>query len=100
MSTHPELGTNNINRSWVENASRTKSASHAVPPRAAEQKLRAAAQAQAETKDFQKRPFAERQAALNLAQFARQNQDLNISADLVENLVSTLIVSSCRLGNP
>ncbi len=65
----------------------------AVTSRAVEQKLRAAAQAQAETKDFRKRPFAERKAALNLAQFARQNQDLNISADQVENLVSTLIVS-------
>ncbi len=64
-----------------------------MPCRAVEQKLRATAQAQADKKAFEKRPFAERQAALNLAQFARQNNDLNLSTDQVENLVGTLIVS-------
>lgn len=85
-----------MNRSWRENPSTTQHVSPAAPSRAVEQKLRASAQAQAETKNFQKRPFAERKAALNLAQFARQNQDLNISADQIENLLGTLIVSSCQ----
>lgn len=40
---------------------------------------------------FEKRPFSERKAALNLAQLAQSDATLN--PDKVENLIGTLIVS-------
>ncbi|KAI9879463.1 MAG: hypothetical protein M1830_008510 [Pleopsidium flavum] len=83
-----------VKRSWLESQPIIQHQTHTLVSRAVEQKLRAAAQAQAEKKDFQKRPFVERKAALNLAQFAQQNQDLNISSDQVENLVDTLIAEA------
>ena len=43
---------------------------------------------------YNSRPFAERKVALNLVQMAH-NDDANISADVVQNLISTLIVSHC-----
>lgn len=43
--------------------------------------------------NFAKRPFNEKQLALNLAQFANDNKDLDLGRDQVENLVSMLIVS-------
>ena len=43
---------------------------------------------------FENRPFLERQAALNLAQFAQSNPDLGLGADQVGDLINTLIVSS------
>ena len=52
---------------------------------------------QSDVTDFQKqqtelhkRPFKERQAALNLAQMAQQ--DTNLNADIVANLIDTLTV--------
>lgn len=53
-----------------------------------------------EKASFAKRPMNEQQAALNLAQFATDNADLNLGADQVQNLVGTLIVSSCHLQAP
>ena len=41
---------------------------------------------------FEKRPFSERKAALNLAQLAQS--DATLSPDKVKNLIGTLIVSS------
>jgi len=43
--------------------------------------------------NFAKRSFAEKQLALNLAQFADANNDLDLGKDQVENLVGALIVS-------
>ena len=43
---------------------------------------------------FEKRPFAERKAALNLAQLAQSDATLN--PDKVKNLIGTLIVSFCH----
>jgi len=43
--------------------------------------------------NFAKRSFAEKQLALNLAQFADANHDLDLGKDQVENLVGALIVS-------
>ena len=40
---------------------------------------------------FDKRPFSERKAALNLAQLAQSDATLN--SDTVKNLIGTLIVS-------
>lgn len=47
-----------------------------------------------EQANFAKRPFNEQQLALNLAQFANDNKDLDLGGDQVQNLVGTLIVSS------
>ncbi|CAK3901221.1 Curved DNA-binding [Lecanosticta acicola] len=44
--------------------------------------------------NFAKRPFNEKQVALQLAQFANNNQDLNLGGDQVENLVGTLIAEA------
>lgn len=41
---------------------------------------------------FERRPFLERKAALNLIQLATSNES-SISADKVDNLIGTLIVS-------
>lgn len=41
---------------------------------------------------FDQRPFLDRQAALNLAQFSKTNSDLNLGSSEVENLIGTLIV--------
>ena len=46
---------------------------------------------------FDKRPFAERKAALNLAQLAQSDATLN--SDKVKNLIGTLIVSFWLLNN-
>lgn len=43
--------------------------------------------------NFARRSFAEKQFALNLAQFAATNNDLDFGIDQVENLVGALIVS-------
>ena len=51
--------------------------------RIADQRLKAA---------FDDRPFLDRQAALNLAQFSQANSDLNLGSSEVENLIGTLIV--------
>ena len=61
--------------------------------RAREQrKRRIVAAARARQAAFDKRPLAERQAAFNLARFARSNQDIAIRPDQVTNLINTLIV--------
>ena len=44
--------------------------------------------------DFAQRPFDEQQLALNLAQFANDNQDLDLGGDEVQNLVGTLIAEA------
>ncbi|KAK3674584.1 hypothetical protein LTR78_005670 [Recurvomyces mirabilis] len=44
--------------------------------------------------NFARRPFAEQQLALNLAQFASANQDLDLGSDQVENLIGTLIAEA------
>ncbi|KAK4903396.1 hypothetical protein LTR27_000327 [Elasticomyces elasticus] len=44
--------------------------------------------------NFARRSFAEKQLALNLAQFAGGNQDLEIGADQIENLVGALIAEA------
>ncbi|KAI9809548.1 MAG: hypothetical protein M1827_006783 [Pycnora praestabilis] len=44
--------------------------------------------------DFENRPFVERKTALNLAQLAHFNNDLNLSLDQMENLVGTLIAEA------
>lgn len=43
--------------------------------------------------NFARRSIRDQQMALNLAQFANANQDLDLGSDQVENLVGTLIVS-------
>ena len=43
--------------------------------------------------NFARRSFREKKMALNLAQFANANKDLDLGSDQVENLVGTLIVS-------
>jgi len=48
---------------------------------------------QLEQANFARRSFVEKQVALNLAQFAGTNGDLNLGGDQVENLVGALIVS-------
>ena len=50
-----------------------------------------------EQANFARRSFAEQQMALNLAQFASANKDLDLGGDQVENLVGVLIVSSTPL---
>lgn len=63
------------------------------------QRLRIAKKIRAlERANFAKRPFNEKQLALNLAQFASSNNDLDLGSDQVENLVGTLIVSSPLLS--
>ncbi|KAK4497902.1 hypothetical protein PRZ48_010557 [Zasmidium cellare] len=47
-----------------------------------------------EQANFAKRPFNEQQLALNLAQFASDNQDLDLGGDQVQNLVGTLIAEA------
>lgn len=51
--------------------------------RMADQKLKAV---------FDNRPFLDRQAALNLAQFSQSNSDLHLGSSEVEDLIGTLIV--------
>lgn len=48
--------------------------------------------------NFAQRPINEQQVALNLAQFATDNADLNLGSDKVQNLVGTLIVSLLYLS--
>lgn len=43
--------------------------------------------------DFYKRSLIDQQAALNLAQFAQSNNDINMGGDEIQNLINTLIVS-------
>lgn len=43
--------------------------------------------------NFARRSFRDKQLALNLAQFATSNKDLELGSDQVENLIGTLIVS-------
>jgi hypothetical protein len=43
--------------------------------------------------NFARRSFRDKQMALNLAQFASENKDLDLGSDQVETLVGTLIVS-------
>ena len=53
-------------------------------------------QAQAQTQrvraDFDSRSLLDRKAALNLVQFAQLNDDIDLGADALENLLDTLIV--------
>ncbi|KAM3413925.1 hypothetical protein BST61_g10596 [Cercospora zeina] len=44
--------------------------------------------------NFAKRPFNEQQVALNLAQLARENKDLGLGEDQVQNLVGALIAEA------
>ncbi|TKA83116.1 hypothetical protein B0A55_00907 [Friedmanniomyces simplex] len=44
--------------------------------------------------NFARRSFAEKQLALNLAQFAGANKDLDLGRDQVENLVGALIAEA------
>ncbi|KAK5124500.1 hypothetical protein LTR85_001717 [Meristemomyces frigidus] len=44
--------------------------------------------------NFSRRSFVEQQLALNLAQFANTNKDLDLGSDQVENLVGTLIAEA------
>ena len=44
--------------------------------------------------NFARRSFRDQQMALNLAQFANSNQDLDLGSDQVENLVGTLIAEA------
>ena len=84
--------TNRASRSWV--VSETLPQQEKLTVRAKdEKKLQAAAAARARIEAFNKRSLADRQAALNLAQLAQSNTDLNISPDQVQSLVDTLIVS-------
>lgn len=46
-----------------------------------------------EQANFARRPFNEKQLALQLTQFASDNKDFDLGSDRVENLVGTLIVS-------
>ncbi len=55
------------------------------------------ARKEANSASFEKRPFAERKAALNLTQMALTT-DVKISPDAVLNLIGTLIVSHPELG--
>lgn len=57
-----------------------------------DRKLHIAAQLRAQQEAFHKRSLADQEAALNLAQFAQLNTDLNLSSDQVQNLIITLIV--------
>ncbi|MCJ1340861.1 hypothetical protein MMC09_006157 [Bachmanniomyces sp. S44760] len=52
------------------------------------------ASAEAHQEAFHKRPFADRQVALNLAQMAHSNEELSVSTDQIENLVSALIAEA------
>jgi hypothetical protein len=65
-------------------------------------KARIAAEAprQLSQANFARRSFRDQQMALNLAQFAHTNQDLDLGSDQVENLVGTLIVSRHQLARP
>lgn len=45
---------------------------------------------------FSQRPIQDQQAAMHLAQFASQNNDLDLGVDQVQNLVGALIVSTRR----
>jgi hypothetical protein len=45
-----------------------------------------------EQANFAKRPMLEQQLALNLAQFASEQNDIDLGRDKVTNLVGTLIV--------
>lgn len=47
---------------------------------------------------FVNHPFVVCQAALNLAQFAQANPDINISSDQIENLIAALIVRKFPLN--
>ena len=59
----------------------------------------AAAPSQLEQANFARRSFRDKQMALNLAQFASANEDLDLGSDRVENLVGTLIVSRTPDGH-
>ena len=56
-------------------------------------RIAANAPRQLQQANFARRSFREKQMALNLAQFANANTDLDLGSDEVENLVGTLIVS-------
>lgn len=54
---------------------------------------------QSESKDdFHKRSVIDQQAALNLAQFAQSNNDINLGGGEIENLLNILIVSVSFYG--
>lgn len=57
-------------------------------------RIAAAAPRQLSQANFARRSFREQQMALNLAQFATSNQDLDLGSDQVENLVGTLIAEA------
>ena len=57
-----------------------------------ERQTRLVAAAKARKEAFDKRPLADRKAALNLVQFAQMNMETGLDSDRVENLISTLIV--------
>ncbi|EME81013.1 uncharacterized protein MYCFIDRAFT_86431 [Pseudocercospora fijiensis CIRAD86] len=59
-----------------------------------EQQVAATYPSALEQANFAKRPFNEQQLALNLAQFASENKDLDLGSDQVENLVGTLIAEA------
>ena len=59
-------------------------------------RLMATAPSALQQANFARRSFVEKQLALNLAQFAAANTDLDLGKDQVENLVGTLIVSLTR----
>jgi hypothetical protein len=45
--------------------------------------------------EFFDRPFEERKAALNLAQFADRQPELGLGASKVQNLINALTVRTC-----
>ena len=57
-------------------------------------RIAAAAPSQLGQANFARRSFRDKQMALNLAQFASANQDLDLGSDQVENLVGTLIAEA------
>ncbi|KAI9832674.1 MAG: hypothetical protein M1819_004259 [Sarea resinae] len=94
----PELG---VKLDFIDKIKRTrpreKHPSNVYPAtaRLAERKLRADAAAEMRLRsDLNKRSFIDRKAALNLAQIASAQDDLNLGANEVENLINTLIAES------
>ncbi|KAI6791452.1 hypothetical protein KC332_g17675, partial [Hortaea werneckii] len=57
-------------------------------------RLMATAPSALQQANFARRSFVEKQLALNLAQFAAANKDLDLGKDQVENLVGTLIAEA------
>ena len=55
-----------------------------------------ASQLPAGRKDFEDRPFVERQLAMDLAQLAQPSDDVNVGGGQIANLINTLIVSRPR----